>query len=160
MADNEGGYNPIGYHVGTVWPFDNSLVALGLRNYGFKKEAAQVALANLEASKFFAYRLPEAFAGYDRKKTEFPVEYPTACSPQAWSAGAPLLFLRTLLGLEPVGNRLLVDPAVPKQIEWIELLGIPGRWGRADAFGRGLLDMSQTDDAKSHKKQPDTKKAA
>lgn len=160
MADNEGGYNPIGYHVGTVWPFDNSLVALGLRNYGFKKEAAQVALANLEAAKYFEYRLPEAFAGYSRAKTDFPVEYPTACSPQAWSAGAPLLFLRTLLGLEPVGNRLLVDPAVPKQIEWMELLGIPGRWGRTDAFGRGLLDMSQTDDAKSHKKQPDTGKIA
>jgi glycogen debranching enzyme len=141
MADNEGSYNPIGYHVGTVWPFDNSFVALGLRNYGFKKEAAQVALANLEAAKYFDYRLPEAFAGYSREETNFPVEYPTACSPQAWSAGAPLLFLRTLLGLEPVGNRLLVDPAVPKQIEWMELLGIPGRWGRTDAYARGLVDV-------------------
>jgi len=141
MANDEGGYNPIGYHVGTVWPFDNSFVALGLRNYGFKKEAAQVAMGNLEAAKYFQYRLPEAFAGYSRAETEFPVEYPTACSPQAWSAGAPLLFLRTLLGLEPVGNRLLVDPAVPKQIERIELLGIPGRWGRADAFARGQVDV-------------------
>ena len=141
MASDQGGYNPIGYHVGTVWPFDNSLVALGLRNYGFKKEAAQVALGNLEAARYFQYRLPEAFAGYSRAETNFPVEYPTACSPQAWSAGAPLLFLRTLLGLEPVGNRLLVDPAVPKQIEWLELLGIPGRWGRADAFARGQVDL-------------------
>ncbi len=141
MAAGEGGYNPIGYHVGTVWPFDNSICALGLRNYGFKKEAAQIALAILEAAKYFQYRLPEAFAGYSRAETNFPVEYPTACSPQAWSSGAPLLFLRTLLGLEPVGNRLLVDPAVPKQIEWIELLGIPGRWGQADAFARGLIHV-------------------
>ncbi len=141
MADNEGGYNPLGYHVGTVWPFDTSLVALGLRSYGFKKEAAKIALANLEAARYFQYRLPEAFAGYSRAETDFPVEYPTACSPQAWSAGAPLLFLRTLLGLQPVGNHLLVDPAVPKQIEWIELLGIPGRWDHADAFARGLLDV-------------------
>ena len=141
MADNEGGYNPIGYHVGTVWPFDCSIVALGLRNYGFKNEAAQVALANLEAARYFQYRLPEAFAGYPRAETEFPVEYPTACSPQAWSAGAPLLFLRTLLGLEPVGDRLLVDPAVPSQIKRIELLGIPGRWSRADAFARGLIEL-------------------
>jgi glycogen debranching enzyme len=141
MADNEGAYNPIGYHVGTVWPFDNSFVALGLRNYGFKKEAAQVALGNLEAARYFQYRLPEAFAGYARADTNFPVEYPTACSPQAWSAGAPLLFLRTLLGLEPVGNRLLVDPALPKQIKWIELLNIPGRWGRADAYARGQIDL-------------------
>jgi glycogen debranching enzyme len=141
MADDEGSYNPIGYHVGTVWPFDNSFVALGLRKYGFKKEAAQVALANLEAARYFQYRLPEAFAGYSRRETNFPVEYPTACSPQAWSAGAPLLFLTTLLGLEPVGDRLLVDPAVPKQIEWIELLNIPGRWGRTDAFARGLVEV-------------------
>jgi glycogen debranching enzyme len=141
MASTEGGYNPIGYHVGTVWPFDTSFVALGLANYGFRKEAAQLALADLEAARYFEYRLPEAFAGYSRRETNFPVEYPTACSPQAWSAGAPLLFLRALLGLEPVDNRLLVDPAVPKQIGWIELLGIPGRWGRADAFARGLVDL-------------------
>lgn len=142
MAEQEGGYNPIGYHIGTVWPFDNSLVTLGLRNYGYKKEAAQVALANLEAAKYFDYRFPEAFAGYARQETNFPVEYPTACSPQAWSAGAPLLFLRTMLGLEPVGDRLLVDPAVPKQIEWLELLAVRGRWGQADAFARGLVDVS------------------
>ena len=31
-------------------------------------------------------------------ETRFPVEYPTACSPQAWATGAPLLMLRALLG--------------------------------------------------------------
>ena len=41
LADGEGGYNPIGYHVGTVWPFDNSFIAWGLRRYGFKEEAAR-----------------------------------------------------------------------------------------------------------------------
>lgn len=61
----------------------------------------------------------------------------------AWSAGAPLLFIRTLLGVERMGDRLLVDPAFPKQIGWLELQGIPGRWGRADAFGRGLIDLDQ-----------------
>jgi glycogen debranching enzyme len=142
MAKGEGGYSPIGYHIGTVWPFDNSFIALGLRNYGYKKEAAQVALAVLEAAQYFDYRLPEAFAGYPRQETNFPVEYPAACSPQAWSAGAPLLFVRSMLGLEPVGNHLLVDPGVPTQIQWLEVLGIPGRWGRADAFARGLIDVS------------------
>jgi glycogen debranching enzyme len=142
MAVGEGSYNPIGYHVGTVWPFDNSFVAEGLRLYGFHKEAATVAMGNLEAARFFDYRLPEAFAGYAREVTNFPVEYPTACSPQAWSAGAPLLFLRSMLGLEPVGQKLLVDPAVPTQIQWLELLGIPGRWGRMDAFARGMIDLS------------------
>ena len=43
LAEGEGRYNPIGYHVGTVWPFDNSFIAWGLRRYGFKEEAAQIA---------------------------------------------------------------------------------------------------------------------
>jgi hypothetical protein len=41
-----------------------------------------------------------------------------------------------------VSQKLLVDPAVPKQIQWLELLGIPGRWGRMDAFARGRIDLS------------------
>ena len=140
MAVGEGRYNPIGYHVGTVWPFDNSFIAWGLRRYGFKEEAAMVAAGILEAAEFFDGRLPEAFGGYPRAMTKYPVQYPTACSPQAWSTGAPLLLLRTMLGLEPVGNNLVVDAALPKHIGRLELLDIPGRWDRIDAFGRGRVD--------------------
>jgi glycogen debranching enzyme len=137
LAEGEGRYNPIGYHNGTVWPFDNSFVAWGLRRYGFKDEAAKIAAGNLEAAEFFAGRLPEAFGGYPRSQTKYPVQYPTACSPQAWSTGAPLLFLRTMLGLEPIGDHLIVDPALPVGIGHLVLRDIPGRWGRIDAFGRG-----------------------
>jgi glycogen debranching enzyme len=133
MAEGEGGYNPIRYHNGTVWPHDNSLIAHGLARYGFREEAARVALATLEAATFFRYRLPEVFAGYRRLRTSFPVEYPTASSPQAWATGTPLLLLRVLLGLEPDGDGLGSDPYLPDKIERIELAGIPGRWGRADA---------------------------
>jgi hypothetical protein len=93
----------------------------------------------LAAADFFDGRLPEAFGGYERSVTRFPVEYPTACSPQAWSTGAPLLLLRTMLGLEPTGDHLVVDPALPAGIGRMELLDIPGRWGRVDAFGRGRV---------------------
>lgn len=136
MGRNEGSFNPIGYHVGTVWPHDTSIIAWGLRRYGYRAEAARLALGILEAAVFFNYRLPEAFAGYPRAVTRFPVEYPTACSPQAWAAGAPLLLVRVLLGLESDGEHLIVDPAIPSPIERLELLDIPGRWGRMDAFGR------------------------
>ena len=142
LADGEGRYNPIGYHVGTIWPFDNSFIAWGLRRYGFKEEAARIAAGNLEAAAFFDGRLPEAFGGYPRDITKYPVEYPTACTPQAWSTGAPLLFLTTMLGLEPIGEHLVVDPALPTTIGRLELLDIPGRWGRIDAFGRGRIDTS------------------
>jgi glycogen debranching enzyme len=136
LAVDQGRYNPVGYHVGTVWPFDNSIIAWGLWKYGFRAEAGQLCQAICDASNYFHGRLPEAFAGYDRSLTCYPVEYPTACSPQAWSAGAPLLLLRVLLGLEPQGEHLIIDPAVPPGMGRIELLDIPGRWGRVDALGR------------------------
>jgi len=137
MAEGEGGYNPIGYHLGTVWPHDNSIIAMGLRRYGYREQASRVAMGILDAATFFNGRLPEAFAGYRRELTRFPVEYPTACSPQAWASGTPLLMLRVLLGLEPVGDHLLVDSALPEQIGWLQILDVPGRWQHSDAFGRG-----------------------
>jgi glycogen debranching enzyme len=143
LAEGEGRYNPIGYHVGTVWPFDNSFIAWGLRRYGFKQEAAEIAAGILDAAEFFDGRLPEAFGGYERSQTMYPVQYPTACSPQAWSTGTPLLLLRTMLGLEPQGEYLVVDPALPRAIGHLELLDIPGRWGRIDAFGRGRVDIDR-----------------
>ena len=143
LAEGQGRYNPIGYHVGAVWPFDNSFIAWGLRRYGFKEDAAVIAAGILEAAQFFDGRLPEAFGGYERAQTMYPVQYPTACSPQAWSTGAPLLLLRTMLGLEPQGEHLVVDPALPIAIGHLELLDIPGRWGRIDAFGRGRIDVER-----------------
>jgi glycogen debranching enzyme len=143
LAEGEGRYNPIGYHVGTVWPFDTSFIAWGLRRYGFKQEAAVLAAGILDAAEVFEGRLPEAFGGYERGVTKYPVQYPTACSPQAWSTGAPLLLVRTMLGLEPVGDHLIVDPALPESVGLLALLDIPGRWGRVDAFARGRFQLEE-----------------
>ncbi|GIJ24325.1 amylo-alpha-1,6-glucosidase [Micromonospora lutea] len=142
LAEGEVRYNPIGYHNGTVWPFDSSFCAWGLRRYGFSEEAAVIASGILDAAWYFDGRLPEAFGGYPREQTKFPVEYPTACSPQAWSTGAPLLLLRTMLGLEPHEGHLAVAPRLPIGMGRIEVLDIPGRWGRVDAFARGRLDLN------------------
>jgi glycogen debranching enzyme len=142
LGETETRYNPVGYHVGTVWPFDNSFIAWGLRRYGFNEQAAQIASGILDAATYFRGRLPEAFGGYLRARTRYPVQYPTACIPQAWSTGAPLLLLRTLLGLDASGPNLVVNPALPANIGHIELLDIPGRWGRTDAFGRGRSHVS------------------
>ena len=100
-----------------------------------------IAAGILDAAEFFEGRLPEAFGEYERSQTRYPVQYPTACSPQAWSTGTPLLFLRTMLGLEPHDENLVVDAALPSTIGHLELLDIPGRWGRVDAFGRGRVDV-------------------
>ncbi|MEV4723627.1 amylo-alpha-1,6-glucosidase [Micromonospora humida] len=146
LAEGEVRYNPIGYHNGTIWPFDNSFIAWGLRRYGFAEEAATIASGILDAATYFDGRLPEAFGGYPREQTKFPVEYPTACSPQAWSTGAPLLLLRTMLGLEPHEGHLAVEPVLPVGMGRIEVLDIPGRWGRVDAFARGRLDLHKLAD--------------
>ena len=116
LAADDRGYNPIGYHVGTIWPHDNSIVALGLARYGFRDEASRIALAQIEAAAFTEFRLPEAFAGFERRISRFPVPYPTACSPQAWATGAPFLLLQAMLGLEAQDGRLRLDPLVPEEL--------------------------------------------
>ncbi|GGM18846.1 MULTISPECIES: amylo-alpha-1,6-glucosidase [Micromonospora] len=146
LAEGEVRYNPIGYHNGTIWPFDNSFIAWGLRNYGFAEEAATIADGILAAASYFDGRLPEAFGGYRRELTKFPVEYPTACSPQAWSTGTPMLLLRTMLGIEPHEGHLAVEPRLPVGMGRIEVLDIPGRWGRVDAFARGRLELHRLAD--------------
>jgi glycogen debranching enzyme len=97
----EAGYNPLGYHNGTVWPHDNSLIVAGLARYGHHEEAARIASAILAAAPYFEYRLPEVFAGFPVALTSVPVAFPTASRPQAWAAGTPLLLLTTLLDLQP-----------------------------------------------------------
>ncbi|MFC3499480.1 glycogen debranching N-terminal domain-containing protein [Micromonospora krabiensis] len=130
LSREDVGYNPIGYHLGTVWPHDNSIIAAGLARYGYHEEANRVAMAMLEAAAHFEYRLPEALSGYDRSLGRRPVPYPTACNPQAWASGAPLLFLRTMLGLDVSNGSLAADPHVPEALGHIRLSGITARGQR------------------------------
>jgi glycogen debranching enzyme len=132
MASTEGGYNPVEYHNGTVWPHDNSLIAAGLARYGRHDAAARIATDTIRAAAFFEHRLPEVFAGCSEELTHAPVEYPTASSPQAWAAGAPLLLLTTTLGLVPVGDELCCDDHLPCEFGEVALSGLQGRWGRID----------------------------
>jgi glycogen debranching enzyme len=121
------GYNPISYHCGSVWPHDNAICAAGLMRYGFVEEAHRVMQGLVEASAWFGDLLPELFAGFGRDRFGFPVAYPTSCSPQAWAAASPLLFLRTMLRFEPDirHGRLHLAPAVPEWIGVLRLERIP-----------------------------------
>jgi glycogen debranching enzyme len=101
MATGDGAYNPIEYHNGTVWPHDTAIVAAGLARYGYRRAAATLIEQLVAAAARFGYRPPEVFAGYDRDAVGGPAEYPTSCSPQAWSSAAFLLGVRLLLGLTP-----------------------------------------------------------
>ena len=103
MSAASTGYNPMSYHDGSVWPHDNSLCLLGLSQGGFQREAVSVMEGLLRAAEKFEYnRLPELFCGYE-DSIGYPVAYPVACSPQAWAAGTPLVFVQGLLGVQPNG---------------------------------------------------------
>lgn len=112
MACTDEGYNPLGYHLGTVWPHDTAIAAEGLRRIGRRADAARLAQSVLDAAAAFDHRLPEVFAGFDRSATSLPVDFPTASRPQAWSAAAPLSAVRTLLGLDAVDGGVTSVPTM------------------------------------------------
>ncbi|MQA04048.1 MAG: amylo-alpha-1,6-glucosidase [Streptosporangiales bacterium] len=97
----DGGYDPLSYHCGSVWPHDTAIVALGLMREGLHADAVALAAALLESAPTFAYRLPELYAGDGRAEVSRPVPYPTACFPQAWAAASAVSAVQVLLGLAP-----------------------------------------------------------
>jgi glycogen debranching enzyme len=121
-------YNPLGYHLGTVWPHDNSLIAAGFKRYGLDREALQIMNGLIEAAVHFqSCRLPELFGGFAEQDYGIPVSYPVACQPQAWSAGAVPYLLTTVLGLEADGfeSKLrIVRPILPENVNQLEVLGL------------------------------------
>ncbi|MFI5927616.1 glycogen debranching N-terminal domain-containing protein [Micromonospora sp. NPDC051543] len=127
-------YNPVGSHLGAVWPSDNALIAAGLRHYRFDTHAARIASGIFDLAQTLGGAVPELIAGYERSLTKYPVQLPSAGRPQSWSSGGLLMLLGTLLGLRPTGEDLLVRPALPAGFGRVDLLGVPGRWGRIDAY--------------------------
>jgi glycogen debranching enzyme len=119
LSSDHPSFNPYNYQTGAVWPHDNSLIALGMRRYGFAAEAAAVARdISGAASHFLLNQLPELYAGLQRDPTGFPVQYLGANVPQAWAAGTPFVLLQAMLGLQQDAPRgkLYVDPALP---DWL-----------------------------------------
>ena len=169
LARDHPAYNPLGYHVGSIWPHDTALVAWGLARWGFGHGCASLARGVIETADRLDGRLPELIAGFsphDEVADGVPVPYPTACSPQAWAAAAPMLLLRAVAGLEvdAWAKRLVVADPPPQ--DWpamvvdavpvagrevavrlghgdLEVVGLPPGWTvtRGPAFGsRGVLE--------------------
>lgn len=115
LATTAPGYNPLSYHAGSVWPHDTALAVAGLAHYGLGEDALELSRQLLDAAVHFDHRLPEVFAGLGRDELDRPLPYPLACRPQAWSAAAPLLVLRSLLGLQPdiPAGRVVVGSLLP-----------------------------------------------
>ena len=119
------GYNPLGYHTGSVWPHDNALIVAGIKRYGFDVEASALAGRIFEAAQRFPdLRLPELYCGFDRRDVGVPVPYPVACSPQAWSAAASLLLVRTLIGARANAAERSLELVRPHLPAWLGKLTI------------------------------------
>jgi glycogen debranching enzyme len=127
LSQTNPAYNPISYQRGSVWPHDNGIIAVGFKRYGFAKEAARIARDISEAASYFvSYRLPELYAGLERRPGTFPVLYPGANVPQAWAAGSVFHLMQAILGLQAdaPNGRLYVDPVLPPWLPDVTLSGL------------------------------------
>jgi glycogen debranching enzyme len=108
-------FNPLAYHGGSVWPHDTAITVANLAAAGRAQEANRLLRDLVAAADQFDLRLPELFAGEQRRRGFRPLPYPAACRPQAWAAGASLLILRAALGIHPhlPDRRLYLQPLWP-----------------------------------------------
>jgi len=138
LSANHPRFNPIGYHLGTVWPHDNAIAAMGFKIYGFEDEVNEVVTALFDSACAFPYyRLPELFGGESRSAHNAPVPYPVACRPQGWAAGAFLLLVQAMLGLKadaPDGRLAVVNPQLPYWLNTVQVRGL--------RVGRGSVDLA------------------
>jgi glycogen debranching enzyme len=132
LASDMGAYNPASYHNGSVWPHDNAIVAAGLLRYGFVAEAQRIATGMMDAAEYSDGRLPELFCGFSREQLAVPVPYPTACSPQAWAATAPIQLVTSLMRYDPVvsAGGVWMDPVLPESFGDLHITNAPLGGGR------------------------------
>jgi len=136
VAEAQLRYNPMSYHNGSVWPHDNALIAAGFAHYHLTQLAAKVLTGLFEASAWFELnRLPELFCGFPRRQGKAPTEYPVACSPQAWAAGAAFLLLQSSIGLaiDAIENRIILAyPVLPDFLEQVKIRNLAVRDAAVD----------------------------
>ncbi len=137
LSSSSPAYNPMGYHIGSVWPHDNTLTAIGLRSLGLIDQALELCKGLLDMTRHQPYqRPPELFCGYERIDDNEPVQYPVACSPQAWATGSVFQLVHMIVNLVPdaPGNYLrIIDPALPESINFLALKNL--------RVGATLLDL-------------------
>lgn len=127
-------YNPMGYHIGSVWPHDNSIIALGLRTTArqMMAESSSLVEQSLEVTTGIFdmtmqqpyLRPPELFCGYERGEENTPVRYPVACSPQAWATGTLFQLLQVALNIVPdAANNCVrvIEPVLPQSLNRLSL---------------------------------------
>ncbi|MEO7410233.1 MAG: amylo-alpha-1,6-glucosidase [Sphingomicrobium sp.] len=126
LSDREAAYNPLNYHLGSVWPFDTALIMVGMVDAGLSSSAVELFDAVIAASSYFSLgRLPEFYVGHAREADVSPSRCPFAEPMQAWSAGAAPYMLSALLGLRSGTDGLeIVDPHLPGGVDRLHVRGL------------------------------------
>lgn len=120
LSSEEVAYNPMSYHNGSIWPHDNAMIVDGMGKGGYTEEAHRILFALLNLSRYRDDgRLPELVCGFGSNLEEGPISYPISCSPQAWSAGAPLQILASLLGISYDTDKKQVTISNPALPQWL-----------------------------------------
>jgi len=137
MSADAKGFNPLGYHTGSVWPHDNAIVLAALRRVGTEQAdtlAAALLRGLLRGGTAFEYRFPELYGGTGNP----PLPYPASCRPQAWSAATAVEMARAVLGLDPdvPGGQLRITPLAPSPVGALAVRGLP--------LAGGFLDVEIT----------------
>lgn len=134
LSSDSVGYNPYGYHIGSVWPHDTAIAVHGLVRAGFPDTAAPLAAGLLTASAGFDARLPELFAGHGTATDALPAPYPASCRPQAWAAASSVQVLASALGLsaDVPGGTVTVAPAFARAYRPLRAEGFEVAGGRLD----------------------------
>ena len=140
-------YNPLSYHLGTVWAVEQATIAFGLRRFGFDTRALELAQAFFDLAELYPeYRIPECIGGYPRGAAGVPGAYPRANTPQLWNASALPLMIHTILGLQPLAavETLIVDPVLPTWLPELVLHDL------RLAGGKATLRFWRDDSGSSH----------
>ncbi|MEV7084496.1 glycogen debranching N-terminal domain-containing protein [Streptomyces sp. NPDC093085] len=134
LSSDSVGYNPYGYHIGSIWPHDTAIAVHGLVRAGFPDAAAPLAAGLLTASAGFDARLPELFAGHGTAIDAVPSPYPASCRPQAWAAASSVLVLQSALGLsaDVPGGTVTVAPTFTEAYRPLTVEGLDVAGGRLD----------------------------
>ena len=140
-------YNPLSYHLGTVWPVENASIVFGLRRYGLDTRAVELAGGLFDLGQLYDFgRTPECVGGYARTDFPHPGAYPRANPVQLWNQSAYIMLLHALLGLQPVAplHTLGVDPILPSWLPEVTLRNL--RLGDATA----TIRFTRSDSGAAH----------
>jgi glycogen debranching enzyme len=146
LAASSAGFNPLGYHTGSVWAHDTAIAIAGLvRTPGAaaKQAAAGLIEGLLDAAESFAYRMPELHGGHDRAERSRPLPYPAACRPQAWAAASAVTVVAALLGVRAdlPGATLLFEPLPGSGPLWVDGLRLADSRFAVRLAASGMLDV-------------------